>query len=993
MLDLLPAAVAVLKDRKAVWWNQAGARVVGARPEDAAGMDVERWYTNPEDFRRVGTEAYACLSRGEEYVTTVEFCNVQGRKFRARIRGRAFDASNMAEGSIWILEDIQSLHVSEESLRTRDAELQAILSSTDDGILVVSQSGRVIQANSRMYQLWNIPADVIETQDDKRMIECALAQLKDPGRFIRRVNELYASTDVSADELELKDGRVFERTTAPLMVAGKHAGRIWTFRDVTVRVKAQSALRVSEARLTSTLGALTDLLFVWDASGRFVEAHCPPGLSLFAPPSEFMGKHYRDVLPPKVAESLSDAFRALARTGEPQIFEYSTAIDGRERWWSASLSRRPDLHGANSGVVGLMREITELKAAEREIRASRENYLGLFNTVTESIFVHGLDGAFIDVNEGACKLYGYTRSELIGKTSASIAAPGRNNIDGIMALAKEVFETGAPGEFEFFGRRKSGEVLVKQCLMHRGTYFGRTVLITTGHDVTEARASTERIREQAALLDVAQDAILVLDLERQISYLNRGAERLYGVRRNEALGKRYDSIAYRDLPAGFEAEWNAMLLGGEFSRERRQSTRARGEITVQERAALVRDEQGHPKSVLIVVTDLTESKRLESQFLRAQRMESLGSLAAGIAHDLNNVLTPILISAGVLADSKLPAQEMELVQLLAENARRGADIVRQLLLYGRGSDTPRASMSVRRVVRDMEQIMRETFPREITLAVDIPADLWVIEGDRTQIHQVILNLCVNARDAMPCGGTLTLRTENILVDEPFAAIHTGAKAGSHIVVRVKDTGVGIAREHLDKIFDPFFTTKPVGQGTGLGLASAIGIVRGHGGFITVESAPGSGTEFSVYLPAHEANAEAIQSEERSNLRGRGELVLLVDDEAGVRDATRSVLKRFGYDVVTANDGAAALEIFAQRADMVQLVITDIMMPGMDGKKLIRALQGLRPSLPILAISGVPGHRTELEAASGPFFKFLPKPFVFDALLDATRELIDRKKSS
>lgn len=1144
---------------------------------------------------------------------------------------------------------------------------------------------------------------------------------------------------------------------------------IGVIQDITERKRADVALRESEARLAATLGAINDLIFVVDCDGRFVDCHCPPGVPLWMPASAFIGRRHGEFLPPAVSAQVAGALETLAATGEVQHFDYELVLNDAVTWWSASITRRNGADGVAIGAVLVCRDITDRKRAEREVREGRENYLGMFNSVSEAIYVHGPDGVFLDVNEGAAQMYGYARGELIGLTPAAVGAPGKNDLGLVGRAHAETFATGRPAKFEFWGRRKNGEAFPKACITHRGKYFGRDVLITTARDITverraeealarsehmlresqrvaalgsyamdiaagrwessaildeifgidarfdrstdgwasliapadrawmvhyftqevvgqgkffdrqyrivrkgdgaerwvhglgqlefdaahrpvrmfgtiqditdrkvaesdlrkllraveqspvtvvitdlkgaieyvnpsftaktgysldevrgltsrilrsgetsaevyrelwqtitagrewrgefhnrkkngelfweaatispiadetgrithflavkedvterrqtlaalrqseerfrllveglpniavqgydrerrvvfwnaasealygytraealgrrledliiptgmrdgvialvdrwiasgeaipsgelvlqrkdgspvsvfsshvmlqqasgelemhcididltERNAAIAKVREQAALLDVTQDAILVLSLDRVVTFWNRGAEKLYGIPQEQALGQRYESIAYRELPPDYDAEWNDFLRRGEWAVERRQIARERGEIVVQKRATLVRDEHGRAKSVLIVLTDITEAKRLEAQFLRAQRLESLGSLASGVAHDLNNVLTPILMSTGMLAETARTKPERDLIQLLTDSARRGADIVQQLLLFGRGSNSPRSPMNVATVIKDMVQMMNGTFPKGIAISVQLPKDLWMIDGDRTQIHQVMLNLCVNSRDAMPAGGKLSVVAENVRVDEAFAERHPGAKPGQHVVVRVTDTGDGISPANLEKIFDPFFTTKPTGQGTGLGLATVLGIVRSHGGFVIVESQEGVGSEFGVYLPARPSAVESVTAErDRPKLQGRGELVLVIDDEASIRSALARVLASHNYEVLVAGDGVEGVAVFVQNAKRIRLVITDIMMPVMDGTQAIRALRRFNPQLPVIAISGVPTQRAELESNFGPHIRFLPKPFLIDKALFLARELLDQ----
>ncbi len=382
------------------------------------------------------------------------------------------------------------------------------------------------------------------------------------------------------------------------------------------------------------------------------------------------------------------------------------------------------------------------------------------------------------------------------------------------------------------------------------------------------------------------------------------------------------------------------------------------------------------------VEDITERKTLETQLLRAQRLDSVGRLAGGIAHDLNNILLPILISPGLLRERVTDEVAREMVDAIEVSARRGADIVRQLLTFGRGTDGERVPVQPRHLVNEMLSIMRETFPKNINLRSSIPMEVWPVRGDPTQLHQVIMNLCVNARDAMPHGGDLLLAVENCEIDDATARANAGARAGRHVLLRVTDTGTGIAPDHLDKIFDPFFTTKEVGQGTGLGLSTVLGIVNSHGGFIQIESTLGHGTQFRIHLPASDELECAPQAPTAEGPRGHGELVLLVDDERVVRHATRTMLERHGYRVVEARDGEDALERFDQHGPEVAVAVMDLLMPRMDGVELIRQLRLRHNAPPIVAMTGVGKSPKVTQVRDLGGVQVLEKPFTAEVLLHA-----------
>ncbi len=759
---------------------------------------------------------------------------------------------------------------------------------------------------------------------------------------------------------------------------------IVSFIDITQRKQAEAALRESEERYRTLVELSPEAIFV-HAQGKFTFANrAALRLAGAETADQLVGRHVMDFVHADSRALVARRLGALTTEGQlnPLI---------RQKWHRrdgsvievAVVATQVMFDGAPA-TLAIAMDLTAQLQAEAELRK-------LSRAVEQSpvtVVITNPQGEFEYVNPSFTATTGYTLDEVRGRR-VSLLESGELPPEHYAVMWARI-ASGHEWRGEFHNRRKNGETYWEFATISPITddHGETTHYLGVMEDVTERRAAEARIREQAALLDVTQDAIFVLSLERVVTYWNRGAEKLYGISSAEALGRRYETIAYQDIPADYEADWQRALTLGEWSAERRHTSRSRGEITVQERATLVRNDRGQPKSVLIVVTDITEAKRLEAQFLRAQRLESLGSLAAGVAHDLNNVLTPILMSSGLLADLARNDHDRELVDLVSSSARRGADIVQQLLLYGRGSSSPRSPMSVARVVKDMVQLMRETFPRDLDIVSAVAADLAMIDGDRTQIHQVLMNLCVNARDAMPDGGTLTVSAENTHVDATLAAAHTGAKAGDHIAIRVKDTGAGIPWENLEKIFDPFFTTKPHGKGTGLGLATVLGIVRSHGGLVTVASTPGHGAEFVISIPSRPPAVESVTLDpDRANLRGNNELVLVIDDEASIRGALTSTLKLYGYRVLTAADGAAGTAVFFEHPQDIRLVITDIMMPVMDGMQAIRAIRRLEPTLPIIAMSGVPTHRVELETAYGPHLHFLPKPFLIEKVLAVAHELL------
>jgi two-component system cell cycle sensor histidine kinase/response regulator CckA len=381
-------------------------------------------------------------------------------------------------------------------------------------------------------------------------------------------------------------------------------------------------------------------------------------------------------------------------------------------------------------------------------------------------------------------------------------------------------------------------------------------------------------------------------------------------------------------------------------------------------------------------------KRLDEQFLRTQRLESIGMLASGIAHDLNNVLAPIILAAPVLREHATNPEDLRIITSLEKSAERGVELVRQILSFAHGAGSAQQLVQIQHLVQEALDVTNETFPKNIRVVDNIPGNLWPIMADPTQIHQVLLNLCVNARDAMPDGGTLSISAENSLLDEVTAKRIEGARPGAWTVLHVEDTGTGVPPEALARIWEPFFTTKGEGKGTGLGLSTVRSIVESHNGFITLKTQAGRGTTFRVYLPA--ADVETIgcivDVPPPKRDRGNGELILVVDDEPQIRDITAAMLSRNGYRVLTACDGAEAVALFATRSAEINVLITDLIMPNLDGAALANIVQHLNPRVKVLAMSGLSsaGRSGKTERFGGAF---LFKPFKIQTLLTAVNTLL------
>jgi two-component system, cell cycle sensor histidine kinase and response regulator CckA len=554
-----------------------------------------------------------------------------------------------------------------------------------------------------------------------------------------------------------------------------------------------------------------------------------------------------------------------------------------------------------------------------------------------------------------------------------------------------IFLSGTIGEDRAIEALQAGaqDYVIKDRMKRLVTAIHRALKDT--QDRSSRDVAERRIREQADLLNKARDAIIVTNLEGFITFWNTGAERVSGWTSDEVLGHRLEEILKAELHSELHRVREGLEVTDEWRGEIRVNDKSGKGLVVDLRTTLVRDDQGRPKARLSIGTDITEKKRLEEQFLRVQRLESIGMLASGIAHDLNNVLAPIFLAAPMLREHATDPMDLRMISSLEKSAERGAGLVRQILAFAHGVQGVHQVLQVKHLIRDTVSVIKETFPKNIRLHDSVPGDLCPIMGNPTQIHQVLLNLCVNARDAMPEGGTLTLQAENCVLDEAGMLAIEGGQPGGWVVLHVEDSGTGIPPEVLLHIWEPFFTTKEAGKGTGLGLPTVRGIVESHRGFINLKTEVGRGTVFRVYLPAAEGPGQDSDSKSSHpfTIRGKGELILIVDDEQQIRDAAAATLSRYGYRVLVAKDGAEALALFSTRSNDIQLVITDINMPDLDGATFANVVRHLNSKVHILAMSGLASGslNPQMQKIANAF---ISKPFKAKELLRAVDQLLSPK---
>lgn len=608
-----------------------------------------------------------------------------------------------------------------------------------------------------------------------------------------------------------------------------------------------------------------------------------------------------------------------------------------------------------------------------------------------AVFRSTRSGKLLDCNEAFANLLGYaSRQEVLSVSSADFYfEPG---------VREKLFEKLEPAGFlrnhELVLRRKDGNpvyVLENVTLLN---HFDEEEIIIGGSliDITERRIAEERIREQAALLDKARDAICVRDLDDKIIYWNKSAERLYGWSAEEVIGEGGERFCIEDTSARRQEAEESLRKTGEWMGELHQVTRDGRSIVVESRCTMVNDSVGKPRSILVINTDVTEKKNLEAHFTRAQRMESLATLAGGVAHNLNNALAPITMAIQFLRRKTTDPQALETLTSLEQSAHHGAEVVKQFMAFSKVVEGEAAEFQVRFLLREIDDLIQETFPKSIKCEVETDSELSPVVGDATLLRQAILNLCVNARDAMPEGGRLKVMAENCVLRNEDAKEYPEARPGTYVRIRLEDSGEGIDADLIPRIFEPFFTTRELGKGTGLGLSAAYTIVKGMKGFIHVDSKPGRGTTVNVFLPSVcRERPVGLETDPRLPT-GNGELVLFVDDEPAICLIAKSTLESFGYRVLAARNGSEALEQFKKHRDDIDVVVTDMMMPCMDGRATILALHALDSDVKIVATSGVIDADYVSEEIEKCIEGFLIKPFDAEALLKKLAKAIHANRS-
>lgn len=945
-----------------------------------------------------------------------------------------FDDSGRPVRAIGTCQDITERRQVSEEMEQTAALLRAVVDGTTDAVFVKDLEGR--------YQFFN--------DGGARMVGCSVTEAlgrDDRALFPPEDAELVMKNDRQAiasgqalmteEVVTTKDGslRTFLSSKAPYCdTSGKVIGVIGIARDISKRKKQEHLLAVlstlgrdlnaatTPRRAAEIIVVAADDLFGWDAAtldlydakeDRITSVlnidsidgtrmDCQPTYDQASPSALARGVittgprlilRHEEGTPLNEDESQGCRFGDVERPslsmmfvpiGTRQVMGVLSIHSYRAQAYTAEdLKVMELLADYCDGALNRIQTESLRQVSEERFREMAENIGDIFYSYDPE------HNRLLYANRAFEEIWGRSLKDLHENPLIYLKDVHQEDLPTLEAALQSQLE-GSKAEIEFRALRSDGQLrwVRQQAVPILDSSGCVNRIVGTMRDITESRITADRVAEQAALLDKAHDAILVRDLDDRVLFWNKSAEKMYGWTSIEASGRSISRLLYQD-EARFEEATKATLTYGEWTGELVKLTRTGRPITVLAHWSLVRDDKGQPRSILCIETDVTERKIMEAQYLRAQRMESIGTLAGGIAHDLNNVLTPILMSIELLRLQEQQPRKLEVLATIEESARRGADMVRQVLSFARGIEGRQIELAPQELFAEVARIINETFPKNIHLRLSVPADLWRIQGDPTQLHQVLLNLCLNARDAMPEGGVLHLEAANVVLDEQYAGMSLDARPGPCLRIQVEDTGMGMTAEVLERIFEPFYTTKELGKGTGLGLSSSLAIVKSHSGFMRVSSDLGKGTRFQVYFPAQpDAVGTTVASSTPELPRGRGELILVIDDEASVRHVTAQTLETFGYQVLLAADGAEATAIYASRQQEIAVVLTDMMMPLMDGPATIQVLMRVNPQVRIIAASGVNTTSLTTKAANAGANHFIPKPYTAETLLTTLRLVLD-----
>jgi PAS domain S-box-containing protein len=977
---------------RVLYVSPAFESIWGATPEELY-RNPRLWTEaiHPEDQERVQVAFEKLIAQEtEEFDVEYRIINREGETRWIHDRGVAIrDHAGRAYRLSGIAADITARKQIEEQLRRSEDQYRDLFEN--GGLLIGTHdvNGKVLSVNQVVAQFCGVarPEDLIGkciseflTPDVRPFFQSYLDEVLTTGHSEGIMKAVSATGEIRFIGYE---NSLRQDGAAPLI---RCIGR-----DMTAQVQARAELHLSKERFRSLSESSPVGIWHTDINGQCLYINKRweeiSGLSR----KEGLGDGWQRAIHPDDRAATVAAWQQAVSEEKELEREFRVVTPSGELRWVHCRSRpvRSE-EGQVIGFVGTDEDITSRKLAEEALALSEARFRGLSESSPIGIFHTDVTGRRLYTNARWQEIFGLTSEQPGVEEWTRTIHP--DDLESVIETWEAAMREGREYEDEFRVLAADGQVRWVHGRARAMTSADGRILgyVGTDEDITERRLTEERLREQARLLDQAREAIIALDPEGSVQYWNRGAERIYGWKAEEVLGQNISAQVFRDELPAFNARLREFLAQGEWAGELQQLTRDGHEITVESRWTLVRDEAGKHQSSLIINTDVTEKKRLEIQFLRAQRMESIGALSSGIAHDLNNLLSPMLLVQHIL-EKRFPDEDSQrLLKTLLSSIKRAGELVRQVVAFARGAGGEQAPLNPQYLLREIEQLLRETFPKSIEIRCPQEKHPWAIRGDATQLYQAIINLCVNARDAMPKGGRLILAAENAALDDESASLIPGGRPGRFVCLSVADTGGGIPADIRDHIFDPFFTTKKSSHSAGLGLSTVKRIVMMHSGFIAVDSSSATGARFRIFLPTDESMLAIAPSSDQTELPiGQGELILLVEDEAAIREVTRETLETYGYRVLTASNSAEAIALHERHARKARVILLDLTIPQMDSQTVIQTLHKQNPKCTIIAMSGLRLPELSSDHLLPFITHYLQKPFTAEKLLRTLAEILGR----
>ncbi len=880
---------------------------------------------------------------------------------------------------------------SELERRALETHFDYLARYANDIILLIDERAHIVEANDRALAAYGY--------DRQELVGMEIGLI--------RSDEALESAEDMMDRLRLEGGLVFdtvhrrkdgslfpvEESMRQITVDGKQFFQS-IIRDVTERRQAESALRESEELFRLISESAADLIAVLDLEGRRLY-NSPSYGRLLGDPSHPQGTDSFAEIHPDDRERIREVFRKTVDTGvgEPAEFRFLLP-DGSIRYIESLGSVIQDDEGKASKVVVVSRDITERMVAERQLRLLAQTIASTRDCIT----VTDLEDNILFANDAFLRTYGYREEEILGQKASVVRSPSLP-AEAATRILPATLEGGWHGEI--LNRKKNGsEFPVELWTSPVRDYSGKIVaMVGVARDITERKRIEESERKLLRAVEQTNEVILMTSSDGRITYVNPAFEKVYGYSQLEILGKKPSVLKSGKMTGEFYASfWQDLKAGKSVRTELINRTKGGRLVTIETSVSPIIDEQGGVSGFIAVQNDITEQrntedqkKALEHQLVHVQKMESIGTLAGGIAHDFNNILAIISGYASVIEGLiREPARFSQGVDAIRCAADRGASLVRQILTFARKTEVLFEPISANDIITELGKMIQQTFPKNIKLELHLDQTIHHVNGDRTQLHQALLNFCVNARDAMPDGGTLTIST-SMMSGVDLRGRFLEAKREQYVCISASDSGVGMDEETKSRIFEPFFTTKEKGKGTGLGLAVVYGIVRSHYGHVDFTSTLGEGTAFTLYLPASSLQESplSVSEEIRAEIQGGAETILLVEDEDSLRELVASLLREQGYSVLQAADGEEAVQVYAEHADHIALVFTDLGLPKLSGWQAFRKMRGIRPSVKAIVATGYLEPMLKSEIAESGVMEFLQKPYRPGEIFRKVREAIDK----